>query len=63
MPRRDDNVQYLLKLPLDMRARMQKRADQAGRSLSAEILAAIEAHLKRPSIFDRVTRIEERLGL
>jgi hypothetical protein len=55
--------QYLLKFPPGMRKRLQDRADQNGRSLAAEMIRALEDHLNRPSILDRLDRIERKLGI
>jgi len=59
--------QYLFRFPPGLRAQLQAKADQSGRNLSAELVAAIEKHLADADIFtdlrERVARIEQRLNL
>jgi len=51
--------QYLLRLPPGMRERLEQRAAENGRSMSAEVVEAIEKHLLAA---DRVTQLWELFG-
>jgi hypothetical protein len=48
--------QYLMRLPPGMRADLNKRADQSGRSVNTEIVMAIINHLKTPTRLDMIER-------
>jgi len=50
--------QYLIRMPLGLRERIAQRASQNGRSVSAEIVEAIEKHLEGA---ERITQIWETL--
>jgi len=50
--------QYLFRFPEGMRKRLQARADTSARSLNAELIQAIEEYLQRPSVLDRLDKIE-----
>ena len=50
--------QYLIRMPLGLRDRIAQRAVENGRSVSAEIVEAIEKHLEG---IDRITQIWETL--
>lgn len=52
-------VQYMLRLPDGLRARVAERASANGRSMNTEIIAAIEKALADG---DRLTQIEARLA-
>lgn len=51
--------QYLLRLPPGMRERLEQRAAETGRAMSAEVIEAIEKHLLGA---DRVTQLWELFG-
>jgi predicted DNA-binding protein len=53
------DVQYLLRLPEDLRKRIKARASLNGRSINTEIVAAIEKHLNGG---DRVEELEKRVA-
>ena len=63
---RKDADQFLLRLPDGLRARIEERANESGRSLNTEIIAAIEHHLTRANLFDelvaRVDKLEQRVN-
>jgi hypothetical protein len=42
----------ITRLPQQLRERLQDRADKSGRSLNSEVIAALEAHLKRDTRFE-----------
>jgi len=58
-----DGDQYMMRLPEGMRDRIKARADSAGRSMAAEIICALEQYLDKPSLLNRVERIERYLSL
>lgn len=58
-----EGTQYLIRLPPGMRERLEQRAAENGRTVKAEIVEALEAHLATHSLHKRVARIEQHLGL
>lgn len=52
--------QYLLKMPPGTRKKLNRAADESGRSVNTEIVCAIEDHLTKPT---RLERIEQRLSV
>lgn len=54
-----DADQYMLRLPSGMRGQIAKLAEENGRSMNTEIVAAIEQHLKSPARLDAVERFIE----
>ena len=63
-PKGADN--YQLRFPDGLRDRLRERADLNGRSMNTEIIAAIEEHLERGTLFEqlvaRVERLERRVN-
>ena len=55
--------QLLMRLPPGMKQRLQARADETGRPMSSEVIEAIEHHLARPCIIDRLARLEKLMGI
>lgn len=53
--------QYLLRMPVGMRKRLEERADRTGHSVNTEIVMAIEEHLDKPTVLQRIERLEERV--
>jgi hypothetical protein len=54
----DERDQYLTRFPEGMRQALTALADENGRSINAEIVAALETHLRRK---DRLTSLELRM--
>lgn len=52
--------QYLMRLPPGLRERIAARAAENGRSMSAEIVAAIERHLRDADKFTEISVFIER---
>jgi hypothetical protein len=53
--------QYLLRMPPGLRKRIAKKASENGRSVAAEIICAIEEHLKispLKELHERIRRLE-----
>jgi hypothetical protein len=55
----DDRDQYLMRFPEGMRQALTALADENGRSINAEIVAALEVHLRRK---DRLSSLEIRMN-
>lgn len=66
MQQRTNSDQILLRMPPGLRASLAERAAQTRRSVSAEIIDAIEKHLSDGSqieqILARLDRLERRYG-
>jgi hypothetical protein len=54
-----DSDQYMLRLPHGLREQIKQRANENGRSINTEILAAIESHLEG---CNRLDEFERRLA-
>ena len=55
--------QLLLRLPVGMKQRLQERADKLRCPMASVVIRAIEEHLDRPDILDRLDRLEQLMGV
>ena len=55
--------QLLLRLPLGLKQRLQERAEKTSCPMSSIVIRAIQEHLDRPDILDRIARLEKLIGI
>lgn len=54
-----ESDKFMLRLPDGMRDRIKKAAQRTGRSMNAEIVAALEEHFPEPTIMDLFYRYSD----